>query len=103
MMLWRNAAIGGFLAGCGIATAMAVLVKLAARGSIGIWSDLLEISIVLFPTHIFLLPLSSQDPVHTICFFYLAAVIGNGIFYSIGAQIAIVLYLGARTIFSRLR
>ena len=86
MTMWKRVALLGFALGSMIALILIALVKVASHGHTKLWSFAVNISVVLFPTHIFLLPLSDVESFPHDLLFYLAAVIGNGVLYALFAE-----------------
>lgn len=81
-----------------IALILLVAVKVTAYGSANLWSNLLSISVYLFPTHLFLLPLESRDSLPTKLFFYLAAIVGNGVIYLLIFQLLFGVWIAMKRI-----
>jgi hypothetical protein len=92
MMAWKRAALAGFAIGVVMALVLLGVTKIAAHGHAKLWIRIVDLSTFLFVTHIFLLPLSDIESFPHDLFFYLAAIIGNGIAYSLAALIITGLY-----------
>ena len=60
------------------------------------WSILLGLCIPLFPTHILIMALDARDRLPIVIIVHLVAFVGNGIIYSVVAQILFFLYFAAR-------
>ena len=98
MNAWKRAAFVGFVIGVLIAVVLIVVAKLSSHGHAKLWAQTADASSVLFPTYVFLLPVADRESFPHDLLFYGAAVIGNGIVYSLAAQIVIGLFLFAKRI-----
>ena len=96
--LWKRAALAGFVVGVLIALAMLAIVKVAASGNPKLWERAVDLSTIVFPSHIFLLPLSDRASFPHDLLFYFAAIIGNGIIYSVAVQVGAAVYLIAKRV-----
>lgn len=100
MTLWRRAALAGFIAGMLVALIVLTVVRVAVNGGYAnLWARTVSLSIFIFPTHIFLAPLSGGVSFSTALPFYSAAVIGNGVVYSLAVQIVAAVYFIAKRVF----
>ena len=98
MIIWRRAAVAGIVVGSVVAALLIALVGPASHNSPRMWLSLMDLSMILFPTHIFLLPLAESVFLPHDLVFYVAAVVGNGVLYSLVFQIIAGLYVLARKI-----
>jgi hypothetical protein len=98
MMLWKRVALVGFGIGAVMALVILGVTRAAAHGHVKLWVHTVDLSTILFPTHIFLLPLSDVESFPHDLFFYLAAIVGNGIIYSLSAQIITGFYFVTKKI-----
>lgn len=96
MTAWKRAAFGGLIAGVTVAALLLLLIWLFTPRFPRLWWALTGISMVLFPTHIFLLPLSESVSFPHDVIFYGVAILGNGVVYSVGAQVVIGGYVAAK-------
>ncbi|MBV9765333.1 MAG: hypothetical protein JOZ48_10850 [Acidobacteriaceae bacterium] len=90
----------GFGIGVAVAATLYVAVRAAAGGNASLWDRLVGVSVFLFPTHIFLLPLEKGDNLTTISLYFFLAFVANGLIYAAVAELAWGFYRIARTMFS---
>jgi len=100
MTFWKRTALAGFLVGVLIALAMIAVVKIAADGHPKFWARAVDLSVIVFPSHVFLLPLSDSESFPHDLLFCFAAIIGNGVVYSLAVQVVAALYFIARRLIS---
>ncbi len=101
MIIWRRAAIIGLIIGGTVALIIIALATISAHRYPTIWLYLMDVSMILFPTHIFLLPLAESVSFPHDLGFYFLTVLGNGIIYSIAAQLLVGLYITIKKVLLR--
>lgn len=101
MTLWKRAAFAGFAVGVVMALVLLLVARIAAHGHVKIWVRVVDFSATLFPTYIFLLPLSDSESFPHDLFFYAAAIVGNGVAFSLVAQTVAGLYFVAARLLSK--
>ncbi len=93
MTAWMRAAVIGMAAGTISAVLMIALAMASAHNHPVLWLHVMRMSLILFPTHIFLLPLAESISFPHDLGFYFLAVFGNGILYSVVAQVIAAIYM----------
>jgi len=92
LVLMRRGAMLGFGGGVLLATFLLIGLKIAARLSPPFWFRLAKVCTVIFPTQIFLLPLSDGGSLGTTFLFYGAALLGNGLLYAFLVDLLLVIW-----------
>lgn len=98
MIIWKRAAVAAFTVGVVIAAILSGVIKAVSRADARGWACTVDLSTIMFPTQILLLPLAGAESFPHDLIFYLAAIIGNGVVYSLLAQTIAGLYIFARKI-----
>ena len=98
MTFRKRTALVGFVAGLLIALVMLVIVKIATGGHPKLWARAVDLSVIVFPSHVFLLPLSDSESFPHDLLLYFVAILGNGVIYSLAIQIVAALYFIARKV-----
>ena len=96
MMDWRKLALIGFSSGVAVAAILYAAVWISAGQHAETWSSLVRISMVLFPSHVFFLPLQGNEGAGTIAFYFLLAFSANGVLYALVLEFALGVYTLSR-------
>ena len=88
--------MAGFMGGIVVAVLLIELVPLVASRPPKLWFKIVDISLIFFPTYVFLLPLSESASMREELISCGMAVVGNGVIYAAVAELGMRLYLGAR-------
>lgn len=94
--LLKKGVVFGFIGGSAVSTLLLIIVPIIARQSAPLWFRLITLAEIIFPTHIFLLPLQDGDPLRTKVLFIGAAIIGNGLLYAVAVLSALLVFILTR-------
>lgn len=102
MSSWKRVAFASFAMGVAMALIFVTLAKAALPGHPKLWVRVIDLSVALFPTQFYFAPLSGGESFPHDLVFYLAAIVGNGITYSLVGQVIAGLYWIAKRLLSHL-